>query len=48
MLNSADEVFLLVDSTKINRPAFAALNALEQIDFLITDDGITEDQRAGV
>ena len=46
MIDSADEVFLLVDSTKINRSAFAALRALDRIDFLITDTGITAQQRA--
>lgn len=46
MIDSADEVFLLVDSTKINRPAFAALRALDRVDYLITDDGITQQQKA--
>lgn len=47
MIDSADEVYLLVDSTKINHPAFAALRSLDKIDYLITDDGITEQQRTG-
>ncbi len=46
MIDSADEVFLLVDSTKINRPAFAALRAMDRIDCLITDGGITDRQKA--
>lgn len=43
MIESAEEVFLLADSTKINKTAFAALQALNQIDYLITDDGIKEE-----
>ncbi|MDC7239574.1 MAG: DeoR/GlpR family DNA-binding transcription regulator [Spirochaetales bacterium] len=46
MIESAEEVFLLADSTKINKTAFAALQALDQVDYLITDDGITEQQAA--
>ena len=46
MIDSAEEVFLLVDSTKINRPAFAALKALDRVDYLITDDGISDKQAA--
>lgn len=45
MIDSAQEVFLLADSTKINRPAFAALNVLEKINYLITDDGIKEEDK---
>lgn len=45
MIESAQEVFLLVDSTKINRPAFAALNVLDKIDYLITDNGIKEEHK---
>ncbi|MDA3810491.1 MAG: hypothetical protein PF518_09210 [Spirochaetaceae bacterium] len=44
MIDSAAEVFLLVDSTKINYPAFAALNVLEKVDYRITDNGIEEDK----
>ncbi len=45
MIDSAEEVYLLVDSTKINRSAFAALKALDRIDYLITDNGITAQQK---
>ncbi len=44
MIESAEEIFLLADSTKIDKTAFAALHALDQIDYLITDDGISEKQ----
>lgn len=43
MIESAEEIFLLADSTKINKTAFAALKALDKIDYLITDDGISEE-----
>ncbi len=45
MIETAQEVHLLIDSTKINRPAFAALNVLDKIDYMITDSGITEQQK---
>jgi DeoR/GlpR family transcriptional regulator of sugar metabolism len=47
MIDSADEVFLLIDSTKINRPAFAAIQVLDRIDYIITDNGITDSQKQG-
>ncbi|MDC7232762.1 MAG: DeoR/GlpR family DNA-binding transcription regulator [Spirochaetales bacterium] len=43
MIDSAEEVYLLADSTKINKVAFAALKSLDKIDYLITDDGISDD-----
>lgn len=42
MIESAQEVFLLIDSTKINRSAFVSLQVLDKVDYLITDDGIDE------
>ncbi|MBN2509556.1 MAG: DeoR/GlpR transcriptional regulator [Spirochaetales bacterium] len=45
MIESSREVFLLVDSTKINRPAFAALNVLNKINHMITDSGIKEEDK---
>ncbi|MBN2625893.1 MAG: DeoR/GlpR transcriptional regulator [Spirochaetales bacterium] len=45
MIDSADEIYLLIDSTKINKPAFAALHALEKVNYLITDEGISEEDR---
>ncbi|MDA3958031.1 DeoR/GlpR family DNA-binding transcription regulator [Oceanispirochaeta sp.] len=43
MIESAEEVFLLADSTKINKTAFAALHALDRIDYLITDNRISSE-----
>ncbi|MBI9101828.1 MAG: DeoR/GlpR transcriptional regulator [Spirochaetales bacterium] len=45
MIDSAEEVYLLVDSTKINHPSFAALNVLNSINYMITDSGISESDR---
>jgi len=45
MIESAQEVFLLMDSTKINHPAFAALNVLDKVDYLIIDNGILEEHK---
>jgi DeoR/GlpR family transcriptional regulator of sugar metabolism len=44
MIETAQEVYLMVDSTKMDRPAFAALNVLDRIDYMITDNGISEEQ----
>jgi DeoR/GlpR family transcriptional regulator of sugar metabolism len=48
MIESAEEIFLLADSTKINKTAFAALQSLDKIDFLITDSNITEADRLAI
>lgn len=45
MIDSADEVYVVADSTKIGKTSFAALGGLELIDCLITDSGITEQER---
>ncbi|WP_319563253.1 DeoR/GlpR family DNA-binding transcription regulator [Marispirochaeta sp.] len=46
MIDSAREVYLLADSTKIGKTSFAVLSALDCIDYLITDPGIgVEDRR---
>ncbi len=37
MIDSADKVYLVADSSKIGRNAFASLGALSLIDYLITD-----------
>jgi len=42
MINSADVVYLVADSTKIGKSAFASLGALSLVDYLITDEGIQE------
>lgn len=46
MIESASTVYLLADSTKIGKILFATLCPLEGfVDTLITDDGITEEDR---
>ncbi len=45
MIQAAGTVYLVADSTKIGKQALASLGALSLIDYLITDDGITDDQK---
>ena len=45
MIESADEVYVLADSSKIGKSAFASLGALSLIDTLITDPGISDEAR---
>ena len=42
MIESANEVYLVADSTKIGNAAFASLGGLELIHYFITDDGISD------
>jgi DeoR/GlpR family transcriptional regulator of sugar metabolism len=42
MIESADEIYLVADSTKIGRSSFASLGALSLINYLITDCNITQ------
>jgi DeoR/GlpR family transcriptional regulator of sugar metabolism len=43
MIDSAKTVYLLVDSSKLEKVLFASLGCLDKIDYLITDNGITDD-----
>ena len=45
MIRAAKTVYLLADSSKIGRTAFAALGSLEDVDLLITDSGIEPGDR---
>ncbi|GAK52780.1 transcriptional regulator, DeoR family [Candidatus Moduliflexus flocculans] len=45
MIESASEVYLVADSTKIGNAAFASLGGLELIHYFITDDGISEEDK---
>lgn len=45
MMRCADEVVVLVDHSKIGRPALAFLCELNAIDTLVVDGGITPEQR---
>jgi DeoR/GlpR family transcriptional regulator of sugar metabolism len=42
MIEAADVTYLVADSTKIGKSAFASLGALSLIDYIITDNGIEE------
>ena len=42
MIDVAEMVFLVADSTKIGKGAFASLGALSLVDYIVTDDGIDE------
>jgi len=43
MINSAKTVYLLVDSSKLEKVLFASLGCQDKIDYLITDAGITKE-----
>jgi DeoR/GlpR family transcriptional regulator of sugar metabolism len=43
MIESANETYLLADSSKIGKNAFASLGALSLINYLITDSGIRKE-----
>ena len=45
MIESATEVFLVADSTKIGNPSFASLGRLDMIHYFITDDQIRDEDR---
>lgn len=45
MIDSAETVYLVADSTKIGKGALASLGALSLIHYLITDSGITENDK---
>lgn len=42
MIGAADITYLVADSTKIGKSAFASLGALSLIDYIVTDEGIEE------
>jgi len=43
MIESADEIYLVADSSKIGKSAFASLGAISLINYLITDSKIQSD-----
>jgi len=42
MIDAADTTYLVADSTKIGKSAFASLGALSLIDYIVTDAGVKE------
>lgn len=45
MIDAAETTYLVADSTKIGKSAFASLGALSLIDYIITDGGIDENYK---
>lgn len=45
MIDAADVTYLVADSTKIGKTAFASLGALSLIDYIITDSNIEEQDK---
>ena len=45
MIEAADITYLVADSSKIGKAAFASLGALSLIDYIITDSGIRESDK---
>ncbi|MGH8783234.1 DeoR/GlpR family DNA-binding transcription regulator [Paraburkholderia sp.] len=43
MIDAAKTVYLLADSKKFGRREFAAFGAMDRIDFLVTDEGLSEE-----
>ncbi|WP_347304052.1 DeoR/GlpR family DNA-binding transcription regulator [Croceibacterium sp. TMG7-5b_MA50] len=48
MIDSASEVILVADSSKIGRRSFSSLGGVEQIHTLVTDDAIRDEDRAAL
>jgi len=46
MMRAADEVVVVADSTKFDRQSLAHLAPLDAIDYLVVDNGITEEWRS--
>ncbi|MFM6976471.1 MAG: DeoR/GlpR family DNA-binding transcription regulator [Sphingobacteriaceae bacterium] len=46
MIEAAETTFLVADSTKIGKSAFASLGALSLVDYVVTDAGITAADQA--
>jgi DeoR/GlpR family transcriptional regulator of sugar metabolism len=42
MIEAAETTYLVADSTKMGKAAFASLGALSLIDYIITDSGVEE------
>ena len=45
MVEAASEIYLLADSTKIGKAAFASLGPVELAQYLVTDDGLSAKDR---
>lgn len=45
MIEAAETTYLVADSSKFGKSSFASLGALSLIDYIITDDGISEEEK---
>lgn len=48
MIEAAEKVILVADSTKIGARAFSALGGIDLVHLLVTDDGIRDEDRAAI
>lgn len=48
MINSAQDIYLVADSSKIGKRSFCVLGGLENLDTMITDDGISSGDRKAI
>ena len=48
MIDSAQEIYLVADSSKIGERSFCVLGGLEKLDAMITDDGIRDEDRKAI
>lgn len=48
MINSAQDIYLVADSSKIGQRSFCVLGGLENLDAMITDDGISAADRKAI
>ncbi|HET8827720.1 MAG TPA: alkaline phosphatase, partial [Pelobium sp.] len=46
MIDAAETTYLVADSTKFGKSAFASLGALSLIDYVITDNGVEDVHKA--
>ena len=48
MIDSAQSIYLVADSSKIGQRSFCVLGGLEKLDAMITDDGIQDEDRKAI
>lgn len=48
MIECSDHVVILADSSKLNKKGFGKIASLDKIDYLVTDSGISDEDRAGL
>ena len=46
MIECADKTVVLADSSKLNKKGFGKIASLDEVDYLITDNGIGEEDRS--